>query len=120
MVQRKPGDLRNGAPFADLPPALLQLQHALVRRAGGDRVMAQVLAAVPMAGLESVLVAVELVLETGAVSAEHVLNVLGRLSAGPPSEQAQTALELTQAPRADTGPSDSLPAQDTAERHRPS
>ena len=58
---------------------------------GGDRVVAQVLAAVPMAGLESILVAVELVLETGAVS-EHVLNVLGRLSAGPPLEQAQTAL----------------------------
>jgi hypothetical protein len=38
--------------------------------------MAQVLAAVPTAGLDAVLVAVELVLETGAVSAEHVLNVL--------------------------------------------
>jgi hypothetical protein len=115
LVQRKPGVLRNGAPFADLPPPLLQLQHALVRRAGGDRVMAQVLAAVPMAGLESVLVAVELVLETGAVSAEHVLNVLGRLSAGPPIEQAETALELTEAPRADTGRYDSLRAQDSGE-----
>jgi hypothetical protein len=115
LVQRKPGVLRNGAPFADLPPPLLQLQHALVRRAGGDRVMAQVLAAVPMAGLESVLVAVELVLETGAVSAEHVLNVLGRLSASPPLEQAETALELTEAPRADTGRYDSLRAQDSGE-----
>jgi hypothetical protein len=74
--------------------------------------MAQVLAAVPMAGLESVLVAVELVLETGAVSAEHVLNVLGRLNTGPPLEQAETALELTEAPRADTGRYDSLCAQD--------
>lgn len=36
--------------------------------------MAQVLAAVPTSGLEAVLVAVELVLESGAVSAEHVLN----------------------------------------------
>ena len=115
LVQRKPGVLRNGAPFADLPPPLLQLQHALIRRAGGDRVMAQVLAAVPMAGLESVLVAVELVLETGAVSAEHVLNVLGRLSAGPPLEQAETALELSEAPRADTGRYDSLRVQDSGE-----
>lgn len=115
LVQRKPGVLRNGAPFADLPPPLLQLQQALVRRAGGDRVMAQVLAAVPMAGLESVLVAVELVLETGAVSAEHVLNVLGRLSAGPPLEQAETVLELTEAPRADTSRYDSLRAQDSGE-----
>jgi hypothetical protein len=115
LVQRKPGVLRNGAPFADLPPALLQLQQALVRRAGGDRVMAQVLAAVPMAGLESVLVAVELVLETGAVSAEHVLNVLGRLSASPPLEQAETALQLTEAPRADTDRYDSLRAQGSGE-----
>jgi hypothetical protein len=93
--------LRNGAPFADLPLALLRLQQALLRRPGGDRVMAQVLAAVPTAGLESVLVAVELVLETGAVSAEHVLNVLGRLSAGPPSEQAATAIQLTEADAGD-------------------
>jgi hypothetical protein len=75
LVQRKPGALRNGAPFADMPEPLLQLQRALLRRRG-DRVMAQVLAAVPTAGLEAVLVAVSLVLETGAVSAEHVLNVL--------------------------------------------
>jgi hypothetical protein len=31
------------------------------------------------AGLEAVLVAVELVLESGVVSVEHVLNVIGRL-----------------------------------------
>ena len=41
--------------------------------------MAQVLAAVPVHGLEAVLVAVELVLESGMPSGEHVLNVLGRL-----------------------------------------
>jgi transposase len=115
LVQRKPGVLRNGAPFADLPPALLQLQQALLRRAGGDRVMAQVLAAVPLAGLESVLVAAELVLETGVVSAEHVLNVLGRLHAGPPLEHVATALHLTEAPRADTDRYDRLRGQDSDE-----
>jgi hypothetical protein len=46
--------------------------------------MAQVLAAVPTFGLEAVLVAVDLVLETGRPSAEHVLNVLARLREGPP------------------------------------
>jgi hypothetical protein len=65
--------LRNGAAFADMP--LLQLQRRLLARAGGERVMAQVLAAVPKFGLEAVRVAVELVLESGAVSAEPVLNV---------------------------------------------
>jgi DNA replication protein DnaC len=91
LVQRKPGVLRNGAPFADMPAPLLALRQALLRRPGGDRVMAQVLAAVPTAGLDAVLVAAELVLETGAVSAEHVLNVLGRLNASPPPDQVETA-----------------------------
>jgi len=108
LVQRKPGVLRNGAPFAEMPEPLIQLQRALMRRPGGDRVMAQVLAAVPTAGLEAVLVAVSLVLETGAVSAEHVLNVLARLNASPAPEQVETALQLSEPPKADTGRYDSL------------
>lgn len=55
--------------------------------------------------------AAELVLESGAVSAEHVLNVIGRLNAGPPPQQVQTALRLNEAPRADTDRYDSLRAQ---------
>ena len=53
----------------------------------------------------------ELVLETGAVSAEHVLNVIGRLNAGPPPDQVETALRLNEAPRADTGRYDRLRTQ---------
>ena len=45
--------------------------------------MADVLATVPRAGLEAVLVAVELVIEFGVLSVEHVLNVLSRLNASP-------------------------------------
>jgi hypothetical protein len=41
LLQRKPGALRNGAPFADLPEPLQQLRRALLREPGGDRVMAQ-------------------------------------------------------------------------------
>ena len=115
LVQRKPGVLRNGAPFAEMPEALRRLQQALLRRPGGDRVMAQVLAAVPTAGLDAVLVAVELVLETGALSVEHVLNVLARLSAGPVAEPVETALKLREAPRADTGRYDSLRLPDDTE-----
>lgn len=85
LVQRKPGALRKGSPFADMPAPLKQLKLGLLRHPGGDRIMAQVLAAVPTAvptaGLEAVLVAVELVIESGALSAEHVLNVLARLNA---------------------------------------
>ncbi len=63
LVQRKPGALRNGAPFADMPEALERLRRGLLRQAGGDRVMAQVLAIVPAAGLEAVIVAAELAME---------------------------------------------------------
>jgi transposase len=112
LVQRKPGALRNGAPFLDLPLPLLRLRQSLLRHTGGDRVMAQVLAAVPQFGLESVLVAVELVLESSApsgnISAEHVRNVLARLSAPQAPEQAQTDLKLTLIPRADTARYDRL------------
>jgi hypothetical protein len=117
LVQRKPGVLRNGAPFADMPVPLLSLQRALFKRPGGDRVMAQVLAAVPTAGLDAVLVAVELVLEAGAVSAEHVLNVLARLNATPPPQNVETALTVNEVPTSDTGRYDSLrgPEQTTGQ-----
>ena len=101
LIERKPGALRNGAPFADMPEPLRQLSRALLRRAGGDRIMAQVLAAVPQHGLEAVLVAVELVLESGRPSAEHVLNVLARLKEGPPPESVSTQLTVEEPPTTD-------------------
>ena len=67
LAERKPGVLRNGAPFGDLPEALRRLQRLLLQREGGDRVMSQVLAAVPRAGLEAVVVAVDLVLELSLI-----------------------------------------------------
>ena len=108
LTERKPGSLRNGAPFADMPEPLIRLQRLLLKREGGDRVMSQVLAAVPKAGLEAVLVAVELVLESGAVSAEHVLNVLTRLNQEPPPERVETSLQVKEAPVADPSRYDSL------------
>ena len=112
LVERKPGALRNGAPFADLPAPLMQLKQGLMRHAGGDRLMAQVLAAVPTAGLPAVLVAVELVIESGLLSAEHVENVLARLNATPPPASVETSLQLKEAPVANTSRYDSLRAID--------
>ena len=37
VIQRKPGALRNGAPFAEMPEAFRRLQAQLLRRPGGDR-----------------------------------------------------------------------------------
>jgi len=111
LLERKPGALRNGAPFAELPPPLAQLRRVLLRHAGGDRVMAKVLAAVPAFGLDAVLVAVELVIESGAISAEHVLNVLTRLHAVPVMGSVETTLRLTEEPAADPQRYDRLHGQ---------
>ena len=112
LIQRKPGALRNGAPFADLPEPLQQLRRVLLREPGGDRVMARVLAIVPTAGLDAVVVAVELALESappsGRVSVEHVVNVLGRLNAVAAPEGVQTTLQASTAPLADTARYDRL------------
>ena len=108
LIERKPGALRNGAPFADLPEPLQRLRGLLLKREGGDRIMAKVLATVPKSGLEAVLVAVELVLESGNPSAEHVENVLSRLKHTPAPEQVETGLEVSEAPVADTERYDSL------------
>jgi hypothetical protein len=108
LIQRKPGALRNGAPFADLPGPLMRLKQGLMRHAGGDRVMARVLAVVPTAGLAAVLVAVELVIESGVLSAEHVENVLARLTAAPQPASVETTLQLKEAPEANTDRYDSL------------
>ena len=115
LVERKPGALRNGAPFADMPTPLLQLRKGLMRDTGGDKIMAQVLAVIPRAGLAAVLVAVELVLESGVISAEHVINVVARLKEGPTPACVETSLQLNEAPLADTSRYDTLRDTDDAD-----
>jgi hypothetical protein len=113
LVERKPGALRNGAPFADLPDPLQRLRRALLRREGGDKVMAQVLIAVPAHGLDAVLIAVERVLDSGRPSAEHVLNLVARLNDGPPPPSVATALTVATAPLADPQRYDTLHQEET-------
>ena len=119
LIERKPGALRNGAPFADLPEPLQHMRQALVHQDGGDKVMAQVLAEVPKQGLDTVLVAVELALESappsGRVSTEHVINVLTRLQAQTMPQSVATTLQVRQAPLADTARYDSLRASQVQE-----
>lgn len=112
LVQRKPGALRNGAPFVDLPEPLARLRQALLRHAGGDRLMAQVLALSSTAGLDEVLVAAELALERagpgGRISPEHVANVLARLMAPERPPNVATPLSTTTPVQADPGRYDRL------------
>ena len=109
IIERKPGALRNGAPFAQMPEALLRLQRHLLKQSGGDRVMADVLGAIPRHGLDAIVVAVELALESGRPSGEHVMNVLARLKSGPAKlSPVVTRLRVSEEPKPDVDRYDSL------------
>ncbi len=114
LIARKPGALKNGAPFADMPLPLVKLQAELRRRERqmGDRIMAKVLAAVPVYGLEAVLVAVEKVLASGVPSVEHILNVLARLKSSTLPDRVETSLKLNEEPLANTARYDHLHAKE--------
>ena len=103
VLQRKPGALRNGAPFQELPPAFKRLQALLLKQRGGDREMVEILALVLHHDEQAVLAAVELALEAGAPSKTHILNVLHRLVDGRPAPAPVTspqALRLVVEPMA--------------------
>ena len=104
VLQRKPGALRNGAPFSELPEGFRRLQAALLRQPGGDRETAEILALVLHHDEQAVLAAVELALEADVPTKTHVLNVLHRLLDGKPCASPVTApqaLRLVNEPQAD-------------------
>jgi hypothetical protein len=112
VIQRKPGALRNGAPFAELPPAFQALQQRMLKTPGGDREMVEILALVLQHDEQAVLAAVELALEAGAPTKTHILNVLHRLIDGkpidPPVVKPPNALTLTSEPQANVERYDAL------------
>nr|WP_326532600.1 IS21 family transposase [Rhodoferax sp.] len=120
LIERKPGALRNGAPFKTMPEPLQELQRQLLKNPGGDRVMAQVLSAVPLHGLDAVLAAIQIALQAGRVSAEHVLNTLAHLkdqSRPMTMGEVQTQLTLQTPPLANVTRYDSLRNSDMEAGH---
>jgi transposase len=116
VLQRKPGALRNGAPFATLPDGFRRLQAVLLKRPGGDREMVEILALVLHHEEQAVLCAVELALEAQAPSKQHIVNVLGRLLE-PPAPQpidAPQGLLLSIEPQANVTRYDRLRENDHA------
>ena len=112
VIQRKPGALRNGAPFAELPPAFRALQQRMLKTPGGDREMVEILALVLQHDEQAVLTAVELALEAGVPTKTHILNLLHRLIDGkpvdPPIVKPPNALTLTSEPQANVERYDAL------------
>ena len=112
VIQRKPGALRNGAPFLELPLAFRQLQDQMLRRPGGDREVVDILALVLHHDEEAVLVAVEMALAEGVATKTHVLNILHRLidgkTTGGPHIDTPQALALHAEPKANVERYDGL------------
>lgn len=112
VIQRKPGALRNGAPFAELPDAFRSLQQRLLNKPGGDREMVEILALVLQHDEQAVLAAVELALAAGAPTKTHILNLLHRLVDGKPTStppvDAPQALTLHAEPQANVERYDAL------------
>lgn len=112
VVQRKPGALRNGAPFVEMPDAFRKLQAQMLRKPGGDREMVDILSLVLHHDEQAVLCAVEMALDAGVPTKTHVLNLLHRLLDGTPVDQPDVtppaALTLRNEPEANVARYDGL------------
>lgn len=112
VLARKPGALRNGAPFKDwkLPPNLTKLRVRLGRSDEADRQFVGILAAIPEDGLDAVEEACRLALSEGLCSRDAVLNILswGRDSTPPPIVATPSTPQLRLVPTADCARYDRL------------
>ena len=112
VLARKPGALRNGAPFKDwvLPANLERVRRKLATVDDGDRQMVEILTAVLSDDLAAVEAACGEALHEGVHSAAVILNILARRRqpAAPITIMTPDALKLRQAPVADCARYDSL------------
>ncbi len=112
VLARKPGALRNGAPFKDwvLPAALDRIRRKLAGSADGDRQMVEILTAVLGDGLPAVEAACAEALREGVHSADVILNILARQREpiAPVTLLTPEGLRLRHEPVADCARYDSL------------
>jgi transposase len=112
VLARKPGALRNGAPFKDwvLPTALDRVRRKLAGSDDGDRQMVKILTAVLSDGLPAVEAACLQALSESVHSADVVINILARQRDPGPAATIMTpdALLLRHAPVADCARYDQL------------
>ena len=112
VLARKPGALRNGAPFKDwiLPAALDRVRRKLAAAQDGDRQMVDILTTVLSDGLPAVEAACAEALKQGVHSADVILNILARRREPAAAITIMTpdALRLRHEPTADCARYDSL------------
>jgi transposase len=112
VLARKPGALRNGAPFKDwvLPAALERVRRKLAGSDDGDRQMVAILATVLTDGLPAVEAACAQAMSEGVHSSDVIINILARQRDPGPAATILTpdALTLRHAPVADCARYDQL------------
>ena len=112
VLARKPGALRNGAPFKDwvLPAALERVRRKLAGSDDGDRPMVAILATVLTDGLPAVEAACAQAMSEGVHSSDVIINILARRRDPGPAATILTpdALRLRHAPVADCARYDQL------------
>ncbi|MCR4524743.1 IS21 family transposase, partial [Bosea sp. 47.2.35] len=112
VLARKPGALRNGAPFKDwvLPGAIDRVRRKLAAVQDGDRQMVEILTAVLSDGLPAVEAACADALRQGVHSADVIINILARRREPAAAITIMTpdALRLRHEPAADCARYDSL------------
>ncbi|NLA35239.1 MAG: transposase family protein, partial [Actinobacteria bacterium] len=112
VLARKPGALRNGAPFKDwvLPGAIDRVRRKLAAVQDGDRQMVEILTAVLSDGLSAVEAACADALRQGVHSADVIINILARRREPAAAITIMTpdALRLHHEPAADCARYDSL------------
>jgi len=112
VLARKPGALRNGAPFKDwvLPAALERVRRKLAGSHDGDRQMVAILATVLTDGLPAVEAACAQAMSEGVHSSDVIINILARQRDPGPVATILTpdALTLRHAPAADCARYDQL------------
>jgi hypothetical protein len=112
VLARKPGALRNGAPFKNwiLPGGIERVRRKLAGVADGDRQMVKILATVLSDGLSAVEAACSEALREGVHSADVIINILARRREPEPPVTISTpeALQLRHVPAADCDRYDSL------------
>ena len=96
VLERKPGALRNGAPFKrwDLPEAMSEVRTMLEGRLGGDREFVGILSVVGRYGLDPVVTACKQAISDKTVSSDVILSILSRTHDEPQPEPVKLSAQL--------------------------
>lgn len=81
LLERKPGALRDGAPFVNwqLPAAMLRIKDHYMKDKGGDREFVDLLILAQEHGIETVAAACELAVEQNTLRLSAIINLINQL-----------------------------------------